>query len=108
MEQQLKDDSWAQLRNQFTWGDCEEQYLSGLSHIEAYCKVTPSYRLTNAMAATMGGLHALYVGLRPILANPARFHDKADQSMADCILAMVRKIKREIPAVTPQEHIGHV
>jgi hypothetical protein len=96
---QMKDDSWNLLTSTLTWRDLNDQYLSALQHCERYCEANPSDRATNAIISTMGGLSAVYAGLRGVLTNPSRYDDPADQSMSNCVLALVRKIRREIPAV---------
>lgn len=105
--EQLQDTSWAALTNVITWRDLGEQYLSALQHCEAYCAADPGQRMTNVMIATMGGLSTVYVGLRPILDNPSRYDDPAEKTMANCVLALCRKIRRYIPLTPPCEQPGH-
>lgn len=96
---QMNDESWAKLCNVLTWRDLHEQYLSALQRCEAYCEANPSHRATDAIISTMGGVAVVYAGLRAALTNPSRYDDPADQSMSNCVLALVRKIHREIPAM---------
>jgi hypothetical protein len=97
----MKDTSWAALSNVLTWRDLSERYLEALQQCEAYMKAHPAETPTSAISAAMGGLAAVYVGLRPILANPDRADEPASKEFANIVLALVRKIRREIPVTEP-------
>ena len=95
---------WAKLTGDLTWKEVADVYLETLQRCETYMTAHPEARASSPVSLAMGGLATVYIGLRPILGNAARYDERASPEMAEVVLALARKVQKDVPV---PDHIGH-
>ena len=97
------DTMWADFCKSFTWSELLQQFLEGLQHLEKYREGHPQ-ALPPHVKAALEGMRTMGQQLQGIVNDPARFAEPAPPEAVTQILAMVRKVRREVPTI---EHPGH-
>ena len=81
-----------------TWKDVLGQFLLAMQAIEAYCKAHPGKASMSIEAAgCLGGMVAVYVGMRRIINDGSRYQELASPEMAETVLALCARVQRDLP-----------
>lgn len=93
---------WESFVKSLTWGDCLKEFLDALRHLEQYRDANPTFPANFVPA--LAQLRTIGDHLRAQIDSAACCEELATPEAANIILAMTRRIKREVPTV---EHIGN-
>lgn len=95
---------WQGFLAELTWKECLTEFLDALNHLERYRNAFPAPECPAPFALALEQMRSMGERLQSIIHDPGCYEEKAVPEVANCILAMARRVKREVPTVA---HSGH-
>ena len=95
---------WQGFLAELTWKDCLSEFLGALQHLEHYKNAFPAPECPEQFALALVQMAAMGKRLQAIISDPSRYEEKAVPEVANCILAMARRVRRDVPTIQPSGH----
>ena len=95
---------WQGFLASLTWADCLKEFLEALHHLERYRDAHPAQACPAPFVRALSQMRTMGDRLQSIIHDPGCYEQRATPEVANVILAMARRVKREVPTV---EHSGH-
>ena len=90
---------WQGFLESLTWAECLQEFLDALLHMERYRDAVSAPKCPAAFTLALTQMRELGDHLQSIMSDPVLFGQQATPQMADVILGMARRIRREVPTV---------
>jgi hypothetical protein len=95
---------WNDFVASMTYRDVFQEWLAALSHCEKYRAEHPERELPAAVMTAMQGMLAAYTQLRHLAEESALLDKLAPVETTNVILALGRKVRRELPLCSQMGH----
>jgi hypothetical protein len=90
---------WDGFLASLTWADCLKEFLETLNHLERYRDAFPAPECPAPFAHALEQMRTMGTRLESIIHDPGCYEQKATPEIANVILALARRVKREVPTV---------
>ncbi len=90
---------WKGFLASLTWADCLKEFLDALHHLERYRDGYPAQAFPAPFVLALSQMRTMGNRLQSIILDPGCYEQRATPEVANVILALARRVKRDVPTV---------